>query len=547
MDDTEIKVFYQFFGTLCTDVNSTSFAFKLLGRGLISAKTCESVVCSSQPRESNNVVLLRDVSKTSKMDDFLGCLHEAGHGSTADDMTKEIQKMRTQLLVTPHRVSMTYRDDVMDRFAERLKMKIHNAEASRCASDFRSWISRFLGTLSDPDLDPREEKRLADFCFVLLDTLIVLERTHSESKEHLFQRKEFSDMKELIVKTSNPTLMRIRYNGRYGMALAQSGQEEKALEKLQSSLDDAQRYSPGKDIGNCLFAIVNVKMLMYSIDKSERMKQEILSFIEEAIRFFENEEENALLNWRRIYLIKKAYCYLGLDSFGRDILGVTISDYDLEMAGDCLNMFEKIESSSDIRRKMHLFRARAKLHTIKEEKCIADGYVKQALALAQEGKFLADIQVLENCIHQEQHSKQDVHSRARFQFSERIRQPSEHDETSYGVTMPSLTSLLGDDDNDTVCECSDVQDVQTPYLRINLHQQFSPELESPDTTSFVWEQCKPEDLNLETSESDSSENTDRQMEQSMYRHIRNKTLLNTAVNSICGLLQMEVIPINYPT
>lgn len=66
------------------------------------------------------------------------------------------------------------------------------------------------------------------------------------------------------------------------------------------------------------------------------LKKEIFDFVELGIWYFENENEDIWNNWCCIYLDKKMCCYLGLNSDGKFIEGVVVSEEDLDRVKDCL-------------------------------------------------------------------------------------------------------------------------------------------------------------------------------------------------------------------
>jgi tetratricopeptide (TPR) repeat protein len=229
---------------------------------------------------------------------------------------------------------------------------------------------------------------------VLLDALVVLYRTHNADRRALSGTKEFKSMEYLISKTAYPTLTRIRYQSRYGVSLFQGGKTEKGLQHLEISLGDATMFMSGKDIGNILFALVNAKLELYAQSSNGDLKKEILDLIESGIRYFENESEDSRNNWRCIYLDKKTCCYLGLNSNGKVIDGVSVSEQDLENAKTCLLEAEQLDSVMDVRRRMHFYTAKYKYHKHKNQPKIADGFLEEALELAKKGGFHHDEKIL---------------------------------------------------------------------------------------------------------------------------------------------------------
>lgn len=103
-----------------------------------------------------------------------------------------------------------------DVFAEKGNVKIHNAEARTFASDIQHWINQFPKNAYSKDEQKcfSELHLQADCCF----TLAVIQRMYSPS-QGLWKLNVYSEMENLISKTTNPIVSRIRHHARYGVVL----------------------------------------------------------------------------------------------------------------------------------------------------------------------------------------------------------------------------------------------------------------------------------------------------------------------------------------
>lgn len=379
---------------LAENINLLCFAKTLLDCEIIVYKDYQTLSLTNT-REDCAKLLLK-LYKKCNAESILQCLKASGHEElckTVEDDSPPDHK--SKMFKTPPACGLHLEGQkLIDNFSDKVKMKIHNAEARDCISKFDVWSRTLLNAIKRGNLDPREEQKYADCCFVLLDALIVLYRTHNADRQFVSGKTEFKSMEYLISKTANPTLTRIRYQSRYGVSLFQGGKTQKGLQYIAIALSDATMFMSGKDIGNILFALVNIKLELYARSYNDDLKKEIFDLIESGIRYFENESEDSRNNWRCVYLDKKTCCHLGLNSDGKVIEGVVVKEQDLEKAHLCLLEAEQLNSVMDIRRRMHFYRAKAKYHKHQDETNISDGFLGEALKLAKKGSFHHDQKIL---------------------------------------------------------------------------------------------------------------------------------------------------------
>lgn len=379
---------------LAENVKLLVFGKTLLDRNVIKHADYRTLL-ERNSKEDCAKLLLR-LYKKCDTGMIMQCLKDSGHEDLCEDIESgafPVQKHK--MYATPPACGLYLENQkLIENFSDRVKMKIHNAEARDCITKFDVWSRTLLSAIKRGNLSLTDERKYADCCFVLLDALVVLYRTHSEDRQAVFGKKEFQSMEYLVSKTAHPTLTRIRYQSRYGVSLFQGGETDKGLQYLSSALEDANLFMSGKDIGNILFALVNIKLELYAGNPSTALKNEILDFVELGIRYFENENEDARNNWRCIYLDKKTCCHLGVDSDGKSIEGAVVDDQDLNTAKVCLLEAEKFDSVMDIRRRMHFYRAQAKYHRHQRNYKISVGFLEEALELAKQGGFYHDEKIL---------------------------------------------------------------------------------------------------------------------------------------------------------
>lgn len=93
--------------------------------------------------------------------------------------------------------------------------------------------------------------------------------------------------------------------------------------------------------------------------------------------------------------MKKAFCLLGIDIFLQDVPNAVITDCDIQTACTCLEEMEQTFQFSNARRKVHYFRAKAKIYFINEEmqKCVE--CLQNAIETCTKGEFVREKENLE--------------------------------------------------------------------------------------------------------------------------------------------------------
>lgn len=387
MNHAEKQILRHFHHKLICTIRAEELVTLLYSKGVIKDSLQRKILSQEDkvPNVQNMSVLLRKVRHRCNWQDFLECLSEAGFPF----LRQQMEKYSVGRNVRQPQIYISS----FDIFAEKLKAKIHNSEARLINRDIQRWTNRLLEKIqTDCRGSISEQRKQADCCFVLLDSLAVMERTHSPQVK-LWESPLYSQMESLVSKTSNPIVSRIRHHARFGVALYLGDQDQRAQEFLEESLVDAKTYlGSGRDVGNCIFALVNFRLKRYAESKSQEEKMQTLGLIEEGLRHFENEEDEIRHNWIGVYYDKKISCLLGLKPSGRCNTNASISREDLQMVKDVLCEMEKRISELDNRRKIHFYIAKARLNEMESKFRIARGYLEEALELCRKGRYFSELQ-----------------------------------------------------------------------------------------------------------------------------------------------------------
>lgn len=389
MNHAEQEILRRFHHELVTTIRAKELVTLLYSKRVIDDSLERKILSQEDnvPNVKTMSDLLHEVKLRCTWQDFLDCLDKAGFPF----LRQEIEAYSVGRNVRQPKIHYSS----FDFLAEKLKAKIHNSEARLIDCDIQRWTKRLLKTIqSDSPGSILEQRKQADCCFVLLDSLAVLERTHSPQKD-LWNSPIYSQMESLISKTSNPLVSRIRHHARFGVALFLGDQDQKAQEYLDASVTDAKTFLiSGRDVGNCIFALVNYRLKRFAESTTQEEKLKTLEFVEEGLRHFENEEDEIRNNWRGVYYDKKLSCLLGLKPSGRCNTIANISNKDLQIAKDVLCEMEKRLSELDNRRKIHFYIAKARLTEMESKFRIARGYLEEAFELCREGKYFSELQIV---------------------------------------------------------------------------------------------------------------------------------------------------------
>ncbi|XP_033738255.1 uncharacterized protein LOC117325866 [Pecten maximus] len=346
-----------------------------------------------------NIAIIHAIPNGCRKERLLNCLKMNSKLYTR--FKNKLYKKNSQPLVAPQSLPANgSNESYINNFYEMLKATALRSGRLEWNADFKRWANHLSSTLQTMPTGT-EKRNVADCFFVLLDLQAVLQKRHEADKSQLWTRPVFQTMEGILCETSNPSLSRLIFQSRKGTACAQSHQFDEVLKYASLVLCDVAMFSCGKQIGSCIFAVVNMYLQYYSslcqankITEALEYKERILHWVEVGYNHFAHEERDIQLNWRRVYLDKKIYCHLGIDILSRDIAGAQITDNDIKAAKWCIFEMMELKDGMERLRLLHLFVACAKVNRLEGRQEVAKGYCKEALKHAEEGKFLSEVAVL---------------------------------------------------------------------------------------------------------------------------------------------------------
>jgi hypothetical protein len=168
---------------------------------------------------------------------------------------------------------------------------------------------------------------------------------------------------------------------------------DNGLAYLQFAKQHSIQISPCKDTGMVFYINANLLSQKFELNPSAEMKKELLETIEHAMAHFEKEIDDVRSDYSRMLMLKKAYCYLGLNLFGKKIQEISVSEDDRKSAKNCLDFIEKpdIWKRMESRRKMLYHIAKAEYYRQGQlfESSLMHG--KIAFMFAQENSWTAEL------------------------------------------------------------------------------------------------------------------------------------------------------------
>lgn len=176
MNHAEQEILRRFHHTLVSTIRAEYLVTLLYSKRVIDDNLQRKILSQEDTAPNVKILHMSDLLEQVKLhcswQDFLECLDTAGFPF----LRREMEKFS---IGVNSRQPQIYNSS-FDLLAEKLKAKIHNSEARLINCDIRCWANRLLKTIqSDSPGSILEQRKQADCCYVLLDCLAVLERTHS--------------------------------------------------------------------------------------------------------------------------------------------------------------------------------------------------------------------------------------------------------------------------------------------------------------------------------------------------------------------------------
>ncbi|XP_067664628.1 uncharacterized protein [Haliotis asinina] len=229
-------------------------------------------------------------------------------------------------------------------------------------------------------------KKDADVQFIILDARARTMRVSSSDVSA--DTDSFKEMASLIPYTSDPTSSSMIFLARKASLFDVKGQAKDGLTVLGYAKTHADRVVPCRDTGLVIYMEINLLLKEYELKPTEKMKNQIIERIKEAIEVhFSQEEDDVKEDCSRMLYVKLACFYLGIGLMGNKIAGIKTTIDDIKTAQCVLDRVESKWKNMDSRRKMFFYLAKAVLsqETGQVERALHFGEI--AKQMGERGKF----------------------------------------------------------------------------------------------------------------------------------------------------------------
>lgn len=163
----------------------------------------------------------------------------------------------------------------------------------------------------------------------------------------------FSELKELIQHTSNTHLATIAYASHQALVCSICERFEDAEKHIQRGLESSFYVESCVELVNFFYARLFFLLAKYKRCPSKSLYHEILKAAEVNLNLLEEEQDEGInLFWKRMILLRMAFCLLGLDYKGSPIAGLLPDKYHIGKAKTLLTDVYKLRTGIDVRRQM---------------------------------------------------------------------------------------------------------------------------------------------------------------------------------------------------
>jgi hypothetical protein len=163
----------------------------------------------------------------------------------------------------------------------------------------------------------------------------------------------FSELKKIIHHTSNTHLVTISYASHQALVCSICERFEDAETHIQNGLESSFYVESCVELVNFFYARLFFLLAKYKRCPSKSLQQEILKAAEVNLNILEEEPDEGInLFWKRMILLRMAFCLLGLDYKGSPIAGLLPDKYQTVKAKTLLADVYKLRKGIDVRRQM---------------------------------------------------------------------------------------------------------------------------------------------------------------------------------------------------
>lgn len=326
--------------------------------------------------------LLQKLQNVCSFRTLINALRESGHHNISRILLEK-QVLPTSSVVRVCRTDTSNRKQVQ-QFFKTLKRKVWNAEFKDPLNTLRSLAKRLQMSMLR-ERDYMKKQILADKVVAVLGAEIDAHAItfNTELSDHDL----FKELREIVPYTSNTMVTDVILYGRQANACAIGkyfSQGEKYLQKAKSC---SAFMTPCLELANMVYCEVYVRLWQFEQNPNQQIRESLVQMAEVGIECLRDEEEEIRLLWTRMFLLRMAFCLLGIGNRATIIQNCMITIECIQRARHVLGILDTTLDNMDTRREMFYLMARARLFEIEDELSLALEYITRSFRLAMEGKF----------------------------------------------------------------------------------------------------------------------------------------------------------------
>lgn len=325
--------------------------------------------------------LLAHISNICSLCTLINVLRDIGYGHISYQILKRWLLPQSSV-VRVNRMDTSNRKPVQQYF-KMLKRKIWNAEFKDPLNTLRSLTQRLkISMMAENDVQKRQ--CLADKVVAVLGAEIdahAITFNPELSEHHLFK-----ELRDIVPHTTNTMITDVILYGRRANACAIGKYFSLGGKYLQKAKVCSAFLTPCLELANMLYCEVYVKLWEFEENPCREIRESLVQTAEVGIECLRDEEEEIRVLWTRMFLLRMAFCQLGIGNRATIIPNCTTNEC-IEKAHQILDILDTTRKGMDTRRKMFYQMASARLSELEGNFPLALEKIRMSFRLAMEGKF----------------------------------------------------------------------------------------------------------------------------------------------------------------
>lgn len=325
--------------------------------------------------------LLANISSLCSLSTLINVLRDLGYSHISYQLLKRWLLPQSSV-VRVNRMDTSNRKPVQQYF-KMLKRKIWNAEFKDPLNTLRSLTKRLkISMMAENDVQKRQ--CLADKVVAVLGVEIDAHAITFDTE--LSEHHLFKELRDIVPHTTNTMITDVILYGRRANACAIGKHFSLGEKYLQKAKACSTFLTPCLELANMLYCEVYVKLWEFEQNPSREIRESLVQMAEVGIECLTDEEEEIRVLWTRMFLLRMAFCLLGIGNRTNIIPNCTTIKC-IEKAHQILDILDTALNDMDTRREMFYQMASARLSELEGNLPLALEKIRMSFRLAMDGKF----------------------------------------------------------------------------------------------------------------------------------------------------------------